>query len=52
MDPTYANYEGQLAFAVPGAQIARLRLMDPETWAYLPTAAPERAIADFQRALR
>ncbi|MET1084687.1 MAG: pyridoxal phosphate-dependent aminotransferase, partial [Burkholderiales bacterium] len=50
MDPTYANYEGQLSFAVPGARIARLRLMEPETWTYLPTAAPERAIAAFHRA--
>jgi aminotransferase len=50
MDPTYANYEGQLSFAVPGARIARLRLMEPETWTYLPTAAPERTIAAFHRA--
>ena len=28
MDPTYANYEGQLAFAVPGITIVRLPLMD------------------------
>jgi aminotransferase len=50
MDPTYANYEGQLAFAVPGVRIVRLRLMDPETWSYLPTADPHRAIDDFGRA--
>ena len=50
MDPTYANYEGQLSFAVPGARIARLRFMEPETWTYLPTVAPERAIAVFHRA--
>ncbi|HXG90423.1 MAG TPA: pyridoxal phosphate-dependent aminotransferase [Vicinamibacterales bacterium] len=50
MDPTYANYEGQLAFAAPGVQIARLRLMDPATWSYLPTDDPGRAIDDFHRA--
>ena len=49
MDPTYANYEGQLAFAVPGAKIARLRLLEPDTWTYTPTDAPERAIAAFHR---
>ena len=47
MDPTYANYEGQLAFAVPGARIVRLRLMDPDSWTYLPSVAPERVVADF-----
>ncbi len=49
MDPTYANYEGQLAFAVPGTQIARLGLLEPDTWSYTPTDAPERAIASFHR---
>ena len=50
MDPTYANYEGQLAFAVPGATIVRLRLMDPHTWSYLPVSDPQRAIEEFTRA--
>ena len=50
MDPTYANYDGQLAFAVPGAKIARLRLLEPDSWTYTPTAEPERAIAAFHRA--
>ena len=49
MDPTYANYEGQLAFAVPGAKIVRLPLLDRATWTYWPTADPDRAIADFRR---
>ena len=31
LDPTYANYEGQLAFAVPGVKIVRLRVLDPQT---------------------
>jgi aminotransferase len=50
MDPTYANYEGQLAFAVPGVRIVRLRLLEPETWSYVPAADPQRAIDDFSRA--
>ena len=29
LDPTYANYEGQLAFSVPGVKIVRLRVLDP-----------------------
>jgi aspartate/methionine/tyrosine aminotransferase len=49
MDPTYANYEGQLAFAVPGATIVRLPLMDPQTWAYLPVSDLQRAIEQFER---
>jgi len=49
MDPTYANYEGQLAFAVPGVNIVRLRVMDPDTWSYLPGTDPDRVIADFHR---
>jgi aspartate/methionine/tyrosine aminotransferase len=47
MDPTYANYEGQLAFAAPGARIVRLPLMDSETWSYLPITNPQRAIDQF-----
>jgi aspartate/methionine/tyrosine aminotransferase len=50
MDPTYANYEGQLAFAVPGTNVVRLPLLDTATWSYLPTADPERVVEQFQRA--
>ena len=50
MDPTYANYEGQLAFAAPAAKLARLRVLDPETWSYLPISDPDRSVADFHRA--
>jgi aspartate/methionine/tyrosine aminotransferase len=50
LDPTYANYEGQLAFAVPGAQVSRLRVMDPGTWSYLPISDPTRTIEEFDRA--
>ena len=49
MDPTYANYEGQLAFAAAGANIVRLRVMDPQAWAYVPVTDPQRAIDDFRR---
>ena len=49
LDPTYANYEGQLAFAVPGATIVRLRVMDPDTWDYQPLTDPDRIIAEFER---
>ena len=40
LDPTYANYEGQLAFSVPGVKIIRLRVLDPKTWSYLPETDP------------
>jgi aspartate/methionine/tyrosine aminotransferase len=49
MDPTYANYEGQLAFAVPGCSIVRLPLLEPATWSYTPVTDPQRAIEHFQR---
>jgi aspartate/methionine/tyrosine aminotransferase len=50
MDPTYANYDGQLAFAAPGVRLVRLRLMDQRTWSYLPSTDPQRAIDEFTRA--
>ena len=50
MDPTYANYEGQIAFAVPGAQVVRLPLLDPATWSYLPVTDTGRVIDLFLRA--
>jgi aspartate/methionine/tyrosine aminotransferase len=49
MDPTYANYEGQLAFATPGARIIRLPLMDSQSWSYLPMTNPQRVIEEFNR---
>jgi aspartate/methionine/tyrosine aminotransferase len=49
LDPTYANYEGQLAFAAPGVSIVRLRVVDPETWSYLPVTDPEGVAREFQR---
>jgi aspartate/methionine/tyrosine aminotransferase len=49
LDPTYANYEGQLAFTAPNIDIVRLRVVDPATWQYLPVTAAERTIAEFTR---
>jgi aspartate/methionine/tyrosine aminotransferase len=49
LDPTYANYEGQLAFAASNIRIVRLPVIDPATWEYLPRTAPERTILEFQR---
>ncbi len=49
LDPTYANYEGQLAFAAPGVEIVRLRVVDPETWSYLPESDPQGVAREFTR---
>ncbi|MBI4519337.1 MAG: pyridoxal phosphate-dependent aminotransferase [Gemmatimonadetes bacterium] len=49
LDPTYANYEGQIALAAPGSRIVRLQVLDPDTWTYLPVADLERVLADFHR---
>ncbi len=49
LDPTYANYEGQLAFAAPGVSIVRLRVVDPDTWSYLPDVDPEGISREFRR---
>jgi aspartate/methionine/tyrosine aminotransferase len=49
LDPTYANYEGQLAFAVPGVTVVRLRVLDPQTWSYLPQTDPAGIAREFTR---
>jgi aspartate/methionine/tyrosine aminotransferase len=49
LDPTYANYEGQLAFSVPGVKVVRLRVLDPETWSYLPETDPTGVAREFSR---
>jgi hypothetical protein len=49
LDPTYANYEGQLAFAAPGANIVRLRVIDPARWTYLPETDAEGVAREFRR---
>jgi aminotransferase len=49
LDPTYANYEGQLAFATPGVSVVRLRVVDPATWSYLPESDPEGVARRFRQ---
>jgi aspartate/methionine/tyrosine aminotransferase len=49
LDPTYANYEGQLAFAAPGVSIVRLRVVDPDSWTYLPVSDPDGVAREFAR---
>ncbi len=49
LDPTYANYEGQLAFAATGIKVVRLRVLDPETWSYLPETDPAGVAREFTR---
>jgi len=49
LDPTYANYEGQLAFAAPGVTIVRLPVIDAATWSYLPDTDPEGTAREFRR---
>lgn len=49
LDPTYANYEGQLAFAAPGVRVVRLPVLDAASWQYRPLADPAGMLADFHR---
>ena len=49
LDPTYANYEGQLAFVAPGIRIVRLPVLDAATWSYRPLSDPEGVARDFHR---
>lgn len=49
LDPTYANYEGQLAFVAPNLKIVRLPVLDPATWTYRPVADPDGVARDFTR---
>ena len=52
LDPTYANYEGQLALSLPGSPLVRLRVLDPESWSYLPHQEPEEVIRRFRSLFR
>ena len=47
LDPTYANYEGQLAFVAPGVKIVRLPVLDAASWTYRPVADAEGVARDF-----
>ena len=49
LDPTYANYEGQIAFAAGNVNIVRLRVLDPQTWSYLPETDPSAIAREFSR---
>ena len=49
LDPTYANYEGQLAFVAPGIRVVRLPVLDSATWSYRPLTDPEGVARDFIR---
>lgn len=49
LDPTYANYEGQLAFVAPNLRLVRLPVLDPATWTYRPSSDPEGVARDFTR---
>ena len=49
LDPTYANYEGQIAFAAGDVKIVRLRVLDPRTWSYLPETDPAGVAREFAR---
>jgi aspartate/methionine/tyrosine aminotransferase len=46
LDPSYANYPGQMDFALPGHKIVNLRVLDPESWAFVSDA--EKTIEDFK----
>lgn len=49
LDPTYANYAGQLAFVAPNVKIVRLPVLDTATWTYRPVSDPEGTARDFLR---
>ncbi len=37
LDPTYANYMGQVEMAMKRSRITRLPVLNPETWEYIPS---------------
>jgi len=47
LDPTYANYFGQVAFAVKNVSTVPLPVLDAKTWEYLPAASPQKVIENF-----
>jgi aspartate/methionine/tyrosine aminotransferase len=49
LDPTYANYEGQLAMVAPGLRVVRLPVLDAATWTYRPASDPAGVARDFAR---
>ena len=49
LDPTYANYEGQLALVAPGITVVRLPVLDAASWSYRPVSDPDGVARDFTR---
>lgn len=49
LDPTYANYEGQLAFVASNLRVVRLPVLDADTWTYRPVSDPHGVARDFAR---
>lgn len=47
LDPTYANYFGQITFAVNNVKIRKLPVLDPKRWEYLPASVPDKVIERF-----
>ncbi|UCE74560.1 MAG: pyridoxal phosphate-dependent aminotransferase, partial [Methanomassiliicoccales archaeon] len=46
LDPTYANYPGQLDFALPTSKIVHLCVLDADSWAYIPDL--NRTVEEFK----
>lgn len=46
LDPTYANYPGQMDFALPGHQIVYLPVLDPESWVFVPDV--DKSVEEFK----
>jgi aspartate/methionine/tyrosine aminotransferase len=46
LDPTYANYPGQMDFALPDHKIVYLPVLDPESWVFVPDV--DKSVEDFK----
>ncbi len=57
LDPTYANYMGQIEMTLPGSRLLRVPVLDPETWEYIPSVdevierCTEICAAEFPRVM-
>lgn len=47
LDPTYANYMGQIEMTLPGSRLLRVPVLDPDTWEYIPS--PSEVIERCQK---
>ena len=52
VDPTYANYFGQIEFSVADIKIISLPVLDSQKWEYLPVHRPEAVIDSFDMLFR